>query len=162
MRDGGGCRKWECAEADPAKEGVDPPRFRADPAAGLPKRRNSLLLVSLTARGGGARRWLAAGFRCGARRPPPWPRAGLPPPWPRTGHCHVWAPASPCAVLSWTANRERDGAGRGGEGRTFRERRWLPAARYMISGEASVSNCGAAAGVEEGQKPAVRGGALEN
>jgi len=30
----------------------------------------------------------------------------------------------------------------------------------MISGEASVSNCGAAAGVEEGQKPAVRGGAL--
>ena len=54
----------------------------------------------------------------------------------------------------------RGGKGRGGEGRTFRERRWLPAARYMISGEASVSNCGAAAGVEEGQKPAVRGGAL--
>ena len=53
----------------------------------------------------------------------------------------------------------RGGKGRGGEGRTFRERRWLPAARYMISGEASVSNCGAAAGVEEGQKPAVRGGA---
>ena len=57
----------------------------------------------------------------------------------------------------------RGGKGRGGEGRTFRERRWLPAARYMISGEASVSNCGAAAGEgaeEEGQKPAVRGGAL--